>query len=148
MNKVIISSIVGVSLLAGGCASYLAPKDLDGLQINQSKESVIANLKADGILRGSIKNKDGQIIEVREYRLERGKTNAQTTRDVVAAIFSLGITIPITMNQEGQIETYWLYFADGKLVKWGKAGDWEVEKSNMFDFRFGGTKNPELSAQG
>ncbi|NNM43018.1 MAG: hypothetical protein HKM07_01575 [Chlamydiae bacterium] len=67
-----------------------------------------------GVARGSIINKFGQSIEVREYK----------TKDWLA-----------TSWQEYE-RTYWLYFCDGKLVQWGRAGDWAEAKRMIYDINF------------
>jgi hypothetical protein len=36
----------------------------------------------------------------------------------------------------GTEKPYWLYFADGRLVQWGEAGDWRREADRIYDLRF------------
>lgn len=61
-------------------------------------------------VRGSIINKHGQRIEVWEYDLYKEGSN--------------------------YCSSYWLYFCDGWLVQWGRAGDWRTEADRIYEMRF------------
>jgi hypothetical protein len=62
-------------------------------------------------VRGTIKNKYNEAIEVWEYKLYKHE-------------------------DADQLEFYWLYFCDDTLVQWGEAGDWEKEADRVYDIRF------------
>lgn len=96
---------------------------------------MIKNMKCSGVARGSIINKYGQVIEVREYKVDAGKSSEQTGREVAFAVGTFGLGAPIFFSH-GDIDTYWLYFCNGKLVQWGKAGDWAAAQKMVYDINF------------
>ena len=61
-------------------------------------------------VRGAIKNKYDQVIEVWEYLLDD------------------------TGGWSWGNKKYWIYFVDGKLSQWGEAGDWQPSK--IYEMRF------------
>jgi hypothetical protein len=132
----LFSMIACSALFLSGCAEYLEKKDLDVLTINMPREDVISRLKIAGMARGSIVNKFGQVIEVREYQLDNGRDAADVGVDVVLAICTLGITLPASLTAHGHIDTYWLYFCEGRLVQWGKAGDWDQTQKSVYEIRY------------
>lgn len=82
------------------------------ISLDMKKSQVREEMGNPKVVRGSIKNKYGQIVEVWEYRLCDNKV-------------SIG---------QG-CEDYWLYFVDGTLAQWGKAGDWQREADKIYEFR-------------
>ena len=97
-------------------------------------------MKSPGVARGSITNKFGQIIEVREYTVDIGKNGRQRTQEILITIGTFGLASPIFFTA-GEINTYWLYFCDGKLVQWGRAGDWAEAQKMIYDINFNLTSN-------
>lgn len=87
------------------------------------------------MVRGAITNKYGQNIEVWEYTLAVPKDYDEKARDVLLTVGSFGILSPVALVRK--TEPFWFYFADSKLTKWGKAGDWKVEANNIYEIRFG-----------
>lgn len=104
----VLTLLLILSVTITGCLT--SSKTLSSLQLDMSKAQVRATMGAPTSARGSIRNKFGQTIEVWEYVLDRGFAPDAT---------------------------YWLYFADDKLVQWGEAGDWKKEADRIYEFRFG-----------
>lgn len=77
-----------------------------------NKEDVIKKMDGRGIARGCVVNKSGQIIELREYTLDEN---------------TLGLW------DRPKPTIYWLYFCNGKLVQWGRAGDWKEAERKAYD---------------
>ena len=111
-----ISCLLLVILLAG-CAT--PAKHMTRISLGMSKEQVIQNLGNPTVARGAIRNKFDQTVEVWEYRLRIGDH-----------FIGPGI------------KNYWLYFMEDKLVRWGEAGDWERESSQIYEFQF--NPSPQL----
>lgn len=107
-QKFLLLLLPFLALAVTGCLT--SSKTLSNLQLDMSKAQVRATMGAPTSARGSIRNKFGQTIEVWEYVLDRGFAPDAT---------------------------YWLYFADDKLVQWGEAGDWKKEADRIYEFRFG-----------
>lgn len=99
------------------------------------KTQVMKKLGNPSVVRGSIKNNYEQIIEVWEYRVNKGKSGGQLGRELALTALTFGLCAPVLLS-EGEIDAYWLYFCDGKLVKWGQAGDWNREADIIQEVRF------------
>jgi len=108
-HLIFIFATMVLSLTLSSCSQYTMGQKFDDISISMSKDEVLESLGAKGMARGSIINKHGQVIEVREYEVWRPCVG---------------------------IETYWLFFCDGQLVKWGKAGDWAEAQRNIYDINF------------
>ena len=89
-----------------------------------------------GVARGSIINKFGQVVEIREYKVDAGKSPDQKKREIALTIGTFGLGSPIFLEGGDIIDTYWLYFCDGRLVQWGKAGDWTEAQKQVYDINF------------
>jgi hypothetical protein len=37
----------------------------------------------------------------------------------------------------GEEARFWLYFVEGRLERWGEAGDWAREADRIYEVRFG-----------
>ncbi|HSX03616.1 MAG TPA: hypothetical protein VLG76_02680 [Rhabdochlamydiaceae bacterium] len=61
------------------------------------KEEVFRKLKGKGHPAGSILNKSGQVVEIWEYKVEKGN---------------------YWLDIDFEIGTCWLYFCNGKLIEW------------------------------
>ena len=105
------------------------------ISISMTKEQVIKKLGRPSIFRGSMINKFGQVVDVFEYEVDRGKDGGQIVCETLFTIGTLGFGAPIFASK-GKIETYWFYFYDNKLVQWGKAGDWQQQASAIYEVRF------------
>lgn len=130
----------GVLISLSACSKYAAEKNLDAISLHMDKEDVIRKMSSKGVARGSIINKYGQSIEVREYEVEKDKSGKRIGGEVAITLLTLGFGAPILFT-DGEIETYWLYFCDGKLVQWGRAGDWAEAQRMVYDVNFNVTSN-------
>jgi hypothetical protein len=122
------------------CHKYASEKNFDAISLHMGKEEVIRKMRSKGVARGSIMNKYGQIIEVREYRVDKGKDSVELAGLTCATICTFGLAAPLFFTA-GEIDTYWLYFCDGMLVQWGKAGDWAQAQKMVYDINFNVSSN-------
>ncbi len=119
-----------------GCAGRVpSSNQLRQVSLGMSKEQVLAILSEPSVVRGSIRNKFDQVIEVWEYPLALPSEDSAGTVAGKAAftVLSLGIGA-ITFQPE--LKDYWLYFLNDELVQWGEAGDWSREPDRIYDFNF------------
>jgi hypothetical protein len=126
--------------LLSSCARYASEKDFDQICLHMNKEDVVKTMSSKGVARGSIINKYGQVIEVREYILDKGKNSDEIAALTCLSIYTLGLATPLFFTH-GDLDTYWLYFCNGKLVQWGKAGDWAEAQKSVYDINFNVTLN-------
>jgi hypothetical protein len=116
-----------------GCASSGGTKRLAKISIGMEKGAVIKAIGAPDVVRGSIKNKHDQIVEVWEYRLARAQSGSEGAGRAAMAVFTFGMSLG--MDPVAKVP-YWLTFVDGKLNKWGQAGDWKKEADFILEHRF------------
>jgi hypothetical protein len=112
MRKLILPAYLLIlsAIATSCCKEWSLEKELDSLSIYMDKKDVMQKMSTRGVARGSIINKYNQTIEVREYLV--GSYGPQDS------------------------DLYWLYFCDGKLVQWGKAGDWAQAQRTIYDINF------------
>ncbi len=85
-----------------GCVFFTKDvKILQKIEIGMSKDQVRQMVGEPVSVRGAIRNKEGQVVEVWTYILKRPGPHHN--------------------------ENYWLRFVDGKLVQWGQDKDWQRE---------------------
>jgi len=89
---------------------------LNDISLKMLKKEVKETIGDPTVVRGAIVNKYNQNVEVWEYRLYRYS----------GAVEGLS----------NEYDLYWLYFVDGFLYQWGKAGDWAKEADKIYEFRF------------
>lgn len=118
-----------------GCASVQHTKKLRQISLGMSKDEVMEELGEPSVVRGAITNKFNQTVEVWEYRMDKGKTGKRVGAEVTATLVTFGILAPVLFSS-GEIQDYWLYFYDNKLVQWGQAGDWKAEADRIYEFNF------------
>ena len=124
-------------LALGACSKKLSQKDLMKVTLGLSKNEIINHIGEPNVLRGSILNKHGQVIEVYEYDVKRGINGKLLSIGICYGICTLGIgfiAMPAFIDEK--IANYWLYFYDNKLVQWGQAGDWKKEADVIYEMRF------------
>lgn len=105
--------------------------------LGMTKEQVTRSLGEPKMFRGSIANRDGQIVEIYEYDVDTGKSSSQVWSEVgygFLAAFT-GVFI-IAKGQDSHIKPFWFYFHDNMLVKWGGAGDWKEETRLIHEMKF------------
>lgn len=112
-SKLFIPSLLPFlfGLILIGCGT--STNTLYKLNLDMTKAEVVNTMGEPDAARGSMRNKFGQVVDVWEYKL--------TTK-------------PLWGPWESSY--YWLYFFDGKLVQWGKAGDWQREADRIYEMRF------------
>lgn len=118
-----------------GCARSINSDKLITVSVDMDKTQVVKRLGNPSVVRGSIKNNYDQIIEVWEYRVDKGKTGRQFGRELALTALTFGLCSPVLLS-EGEISAYWLYFCNGKLVKWGESGDWNKEADVIQEIHF------------
>jgi hypothetical protein len=133
-----LSTLVSlVFFVLTGCNSTPpAPSsNLRQVDIGMSEATVLAVMGEPRSVRGSIRNKFDQIIEVWEYQLALPieDSSAEIAGKSAATVLSLGMGAATFAPEE---RTYWLYFSDGVLARWGEAGDWEKEPERIYRFNF------------
>ena len=115
MKKILAPLLMLTAALSlSSCSWYMQEKRLDNVSLFMSKEETTDRMSSSGIARGAMINKHGQSIEVLEYKLKNwGSTNWSDFEN-----------------------TYWFYFCEGKLVQWGRAGDWAEAQKMIYDINF------------
>jgi len=100
-----------------------------------SKEEVVKNLGESTVVRGSIRNKLNQVVEIWEYELvvPQNTSAGQELEKLVLTAITLGALGGVYKDK---IKSYWLYFYDNKLAQWGEAGDWSKESDRIYKFDF------------
>jgi hypothetical protein len=116
-----------------GCSTTKSTKRLSRISLDMTKDEVRDSMGEPTVVRGSLKNKHGETIEVWEYKLSVPPTAGKRVGDGFATVVTLGAWLAVN---EGETGYYWLYFSDGVLAQWGKAGDWEKEADRIYDVRF------------
>ncbi len=99
------------------------------------KEEVIQRMRAPGVARGAILNKYGQTVEVREYKIQQPRTGAQVATQIAYTAITLGFGAAVLFTG-GEVDKYWLFFHNNKLVLWGQAGDWAQAEKKIYDINF------------
>lgn len=118
-----------------GCVTTSTRK-LANISLDMSKEEVINGLGEPTVMRGALKNKYNQTIEVWEYKLSKAEAG-RFWGNLAVTTMTFGIWAPVAYeDQKKDIANYWLYFYDDKLVQWGQAGDWKKEADRIYDFNF------------
>lgn len=129
LSALILSSFV----LFTGCTKDTS--SLSSISIGMKKSQVFERLGEPTVLRGSLQNRYGQIVEVAEYRLTLPSNDGAGTIVGKSALTVLTFGMGAA-SFKGEQRDYWLYFYDGKLVQWGQAGDWRREADRIYEFRF------------
>ena len=123
--------VFAFAILLTACAT--TTKKLSTISLGMSKEAVIKAMGSPAAVRGSMMNKYNQTIEVWEYRLKKPPTVISTTGKVAFALATFGMSLVIVGDDRAN---YWLFFSDGKLSRWGQAGDWAKESDKIYEMRF------------
>ena len=83
---------------------------LSDLELGMTKRQVQSIMDKPSEVRGEIVNKYEQVITVWQYDLYQEDNNWTTA--------------------------HWLYFCNGRLVQFGRAGDWQREADRIYEMRF------------
>lgn len=138
MFKKTLLGLTTLTFLTTSCAHYAKESDLDAIKIGMKKEKAMDGMSSRGYMRGSVLNKWGDIIEVREYQVERPPEPAFYIAGAILTVCTFGIMFPI-LFAGGTVDTYWMYFANDKLIQWGKAGDWKEAERIIWDININKT---------
>jgi hypothetical protein len=111
LHILIIQLTILSSLLGCGTTQQV----LSRISLDMTKEEVTDKIGEPDAVRGSIRNKYGQVVDVWEYRL-----------------YQYSGAIP---GMSSNYDMYWLYFVDNKLAQWGKAGDWQKDADRIYEMR-------------
>jgi len=90
------------------------------LNIGDSKHDVAEKLGPADRVRASRRLSSGAILELHEYDIF-GKNQALAD----ALLCPITLTISCWLVSKNWTSPYWLQFIDGKLDRWGRAGDWQ-----------------------
>lgn len=132
------SLILGVALMLvlTSCKRSIKPEKLHFLKMGMSKEEVIEKIGQPTVYRGSMINNHNQQIETYEYLVDTGVNEEQMAGYITLSICTLGLFAPFYPLLKREMDQYWLYFFNNKLVKWCKAGDFETAQHNIQEIRF------------
>jgi len=130
-------SILVSLVLLTGCTPQA--KCLQSISLGMQKKEIVKKIGNPRVTRGSIRNQYDQVIDVWEYRLALPSDDSagEVIGKTATTIMTLGAGA--ILFDEPQ-KDYWLYFLDDELVQWGEAGDWQVERQNIYNIRFGPSK--------
>lgn len=127
MNKILS---IFLAIIVTSCAShYISSRKLNRIELGMTKETLALNI-GQGIRRGSMVNKFGQQLEVWEYRVDMGRDPGQIAQSIALSL----ARIPV--YHQSTYESYWLFFLNGKLVQWNRAGDWQDAQKQIYDINF------------
>ena len=136
LNKMYLLLLLLFLVSITACVSGL-PKSsqLRQVSLGMSKGEIVDALGEPAVVRGSVRNKFNQVIEVWEYALELPYQDSAGEIIGKSAFTVLTLGVGATRFKAG-IKNYWLYFLDNKLVQWGETGDWGKEPERIYDFNF------------
>jgi hypothetical protein len=128
-------TIVLLCLGLGGCATT-STRNLSKISLDMKKDEVIQRLGEPTVVRGAMKNKFNQTVEIWEYKLSKSQAG-KFWGDLGISVATFGIWAPVAyQDNQNNITNYWLYFYDGKLTQWGQAGDWKKEADRIYEINF------------
>ena len=92
--------VIFISAFLSGCAT--STRRLNNISLGMTKQEVIKELGHPAAFRGAFKDEAGKNLEAYEYVLCKPTSDGLLCWDT----------------------SYLLYFANGKLIKWGEPDDW------------------------
>jgi hypothetical protein len=135
-----LSPFVVCCILLCGCATIRTPEAFNNASAGMSKADVIKSVGPPAIVRGIIKNKDCDTVEVWEYKAGKGKNFQQVTSDAVFTFMSAGSGAALLLSA-AQTDRYWVYFVNGKFAGWSLAGDWSRDSDKLYEMKFAPDKS-------
>jgi hypothetical protein len=133
-SAIAIVSAIGCLALSG-CATVRTEKAFDRASTGMSKAEVIKKVGRPAIVRGIIKNKNCETVEVWEYKVGKGKDFEQVATETVFTVMSAGAGAPLLISA-AETDRCWVYFVDGKFAGWSRAGDWARDTDKICEMRF------------
>lgn len=116
-----------------GCAT--SSQKLIEVRLGMSKAQVQRVLGDPTVVRGAIRNKYDQVIEIWQYRLAMPSDDSIGTIVGKSALTFVSCGVG-AREFRGERRDYWLYFLREELVQWGEAGDWSREPDRIYQFNF------------
>jgi len=133
MRKILF--LLAMIIIVSGCITTSTRK-LKEISLDLTKDEVVRRLGEPTVVRGAIRNKYNQSVEVWEYRLSKSQAG-KFWGNLGVSVLTFGIFAPAAYEySQRDITNYWLYFYDGKLVQWGQAGDWKAEADRIYEINF------------
>jgi len=135
MIKNILAVLVISCLIMSGCATIRSAKEFESASIGMSKADIIKKVGRPAIVRGMLKNKDGEAVEVWEYKAGKGKDLQQVSTEIVFTVMSAGSGAPLLISA-AQTDRYWVYFINCAYAGWSHAGDWARDQDKLYDMQY------------
>lgn len=132
-KSVIFSAICCVVLC--GCATVRNEAAFDNASIGMSRSEVIKCVGRPAIVRGILKNRNCDTVEVWEYKVGKGKNFEKVMSDAMFTLTSAGSGAPVLLSA-AETDRYWFYFINGKFAGWSRAGDWARDSEKLYDMKF------------
>lgn len=118
-----------------GCAKTTKSKKLRKVSLGMNKEQVVSDLGEPAAVRGAVKNKYGQVIEVWEYKIRMPSTDSTGEKIGKGVLTYITIGMAASMYKN-PLKDYWFYFLSDNLVQWGEAGDWSKEQKQIYEIKY------------
>jgi hypothetical protein len=135
MAKIAVVVLAISCLLLSGCATVRSAKEFENASIGMSKYDVVKKVGRPAIVRGTLKNKDCETVEVWEYKAGKGKDLQQVSTEMVFTFMSAGSGAPLLISA-AETDRYWVYFINGAYAGWSRAGDWARDQDKLRDMQF------------
>ncbi len=135
MIKNIIIILAVSCLVMSGCATIRSAKEFENASVGMSKLDVIKKIGRPAIVRGTLKNKDGETVEVWEYKAGKAKDLQQVSTEIVFTVLSAGSGAPLLLSA-AETNRYWVYFINCAYAGWSHSGDWARDQDKLYDMHF------------
>jgi len=97
---------------------------IEDIELGMTQKEIMWKLGKPAVKRGAQIDKDGRNVVVFEYIITE-KSAGLFLLEILIVICTCGLYLPFMFFTADIRHTYWLYFADNKLLQWGKPGDWK-----------------------
>lgn len=132
-----IGAVLALLLLLPACVKPVKRQKLLKIELGMTKDQINKILGQPKLLRGSIINRDRQIVEVFEYDVDTGKSSSQIWSNIGYAFLAAFCNVWIfAQGSDSHIKPFWFFFHNNVLVKWGGAGDWQQEMYIVHEMKF------------
>lgn len=129
--------LLSLLIVIPACVKPIKRKKLYTIKLGMSQSQLTRFLGEPKLFRGSIINKDGQIVEVYEYDIDTGKSTSQIWSEIGYGFLMAFCQVFVYAPQRNDhIKPFWFYFYNNRLVKWGAAGDWQMETHYIYQTNF------------
>jgi hypothetical protein len=91
------------------------------IEINAQRSDVIRNIGMPSNVRGATTLENGSTLQIDEY-----KVYSKGASWFAVAFCPLTLTLSCWVPAPRFEETYWVQYVNGRVFKWGKAGDWQA----------------------